>query len=162
MKASTRCYAIRALLDIAVHRNEGRVILKDIAQRQQVSVRHLARSMVPLVNAGIVHSYKGIGGGFTLGKSPAEIKVSDIYRICKGSFSIVDCTEDTSVCHHSAYYDANDLWGELQDTIFDVLDSRTIEDLVDSDRQKREESTLTYSLGGHSKVQERYAGVYPS
>jgi Rrf2 family transcriptional regulator, cysteine metabolism repressor len=132
MRVSSGChYATRALIDIATHQDDCNVVLSDIAERQSISSRHLARAIAPLVREGIIRSYKGINGGFTLGRDPVEIKLSEIYRICEGSFSLV--AHDASPAQHRRTYAETDLWDELQEQVFRVLDSRSIQDLLEAD-----------------------------
>ena len=79
MKISTRArYGTRALLDLAMNYGKGKVMVKDIARRQQVSPRYLEQLLFTLKLAGMVKSVRGTGGGFILAKSPQEIKIIDI------------------------------------------------------------------------------------
>jgi Rrf2 family transcriptional regulator, cysteine metabolism repressor len=141
MRVSSGChYATRALIDIATHQKDCNVVLSDIAARQSISSRHLARAVAPLVREGIIRSHKGINGGFTLGRDPAEIKLSEIYRICEGSFSLV--AHDASPAQHHRAYAETDLWDELQEQVFRVLDSRSIQDLLEADESGKEKVPL--------------------
>ena len=142
MRVSSGChYATRALVDIATHQDDCNVVLSDIAERQSISSRHLARAIAPLVREGIIRSYKGMNGGFTLGRHPVEIKLSEIYRICEGSFSLV--AKDGSPARHPRTYAETDLWDELQEQVFRVLDSRSIQDLLEADESRREKVPLS-------------------
>ena len=78
MKLSKRGrYATWALLDLAFNQGEGSVVLKDIARRQQISLRYLDHLVTPLVAAGIMRSTRGPTGGVSLVKAPEEIKLSE-------------------------------------------------------------------------------------
>jgi Rrf2 family protein len=160
MKISTNChYATIALMDIATHQEKGPVPLRNIAQRHFVSVRHLARAMVPLVNKRIVYSYRGIGGGFTLRKAVDEIKISDIYRLFEGSFAIVDDIRDLTIDHNPEFCSVNYIWEEIQDKISSALNNRTIGDLMRMRELNRKRTERTYSVWAGVDFDEQYDGV---
>ena len=86
MRLSTRSrYAIRALLDLARHIDEGPVLVREIAEREDISVRYLEQLLLPLKAAGIVRAIRGANGGFTLSKNPSDINLREIIQIMEGS-----------------------------------------------------------------------------
>ena len=135
MKLSTRTrYGTRALLDLALHQGEGLVLLKDIAQRQEVSLPYLEHLITPLIAAGIVKSTRGARGGVLLLKPPSEIKLSEVVQLLEGSIAPVDCVNNPDICHRSASCVTRDIWIEMRNAMIQVLDSVTLHDLVE--RQK--------------------------
>jgi len=137
MKLSTRGrYGLRALLDLALHQGEGLVLLKDIARRQEVSLPYMEHLITPLIAAGLVKSTRGARGGVLLLKPPAEIKLSEVVQLLEGSIAPVDCVNDPKVCHRSASCVTRDVWVEMKDAMSQVLDSTTLQDLVERQRQK--------------------------
>ena len=138
MKLSTRArYATRALLDLALHRAEEPVLLRDIAQRQQISLLYLEHLISPLIAAGIVRSTRGAKGGVSLVKPPEEIRLSEVVQLLEGSIAPVECINNPEICTRSELCVTRDIWGELKKAMNGVLESTTLQDLVV--RQKRKE-----------------------
>ncbi|HEY77957.1 MAG TPA: Rrf2 family transcriptional regulator [Dehalococcoidia bacterium] len=138
MKLSTRGrYGARALLDIALHQGDEPIPLKDVALRQQISLRYLNHLITPLVAAGILRSARGTGGGVRLAKRPDEIKLSEVMQLLEGSIALVDCVDDPDMCTRSGICAARDLWEELKQAMSGILESMTLQDLVE--RQKAKE-----------------------
>jgi Rrf2 family cysteine metabolism transcriptional repressor len=136
MKLSTKGrYGLRALLDLALHQGEGLVLLKDIARRQEFSLPYLEHLITPLIAAGVVKSTRGARGGVSLIKPPSEIKLSEVVQLLEGSITPVDCVNNPALCHRSASCVTRDIWIEMKEAMSQVLDSTTLQDLVE--RQKR-------------------------
>jgi Rrf2 family protein len=147
MKLSTRGrYGVRALLDLALHQGEGLILLKDIARRQEVSLPYLEHLITPLIAAGLVKSTRGARGGVLLFKPPSEIKLSEVVELLEGSIAPVDCVNDPKVCHRSAFCVTRDVWSELKEAMSQVLDSTTMQDLVERQRQKGQAETEMYHI----------------
>jgi Rrf2 family cysteine metabolism transcriptional repressor len=147
MKLSTRGrYGLRALLDLAVHRGEGLVLLKDIARRQEVSLPYLEHLIAPLIAAGLVKSTRGARGGVLLLKPPADIMLSEVVQVLEGPIAPVDCVNNSALCHRSAFCVTRDIWVELKEAMSQVLDSTTLQDLVERQRQKGQVETELHRI----------------
>jgi len=147
MRLSTKGrYGLRALLDLALHRDEGSVLLKDIARRQEVSLPYLEHLIAPLIAAGLVKSTRGSRGGLLLLRSPSEIRLSEIIQVLEGSIAPVDCVNDPKVCHRSGLCVTRDIWIEMKMAMSQVLDSTTLQDLVERQRQKGQIETAMYYI----------------
>lgn len=147
MKLSARAqYSTRALLDLALHQEEGLVPLKDIAQRQQIPLSYLEHLITPLIAAGIVQSTRGPKGGVSLAKSPEEIKLSEIIYLLDGSVALVACVDRPEVCHRSASCVTRDVWSELKEAMDTILESTTLQDLVERQTKKEQLEQLMYHL----------------
>jgi Rrf2 family protein len=147
MKLSTRGrYGLRALLDLAVHQGEGMVLLKDIARRQEVSLPYLEHLITPLIAGGLVKSTRGARGGVLLLKLPSEIKLSEVVQLLEGSIGPVDCVNDPKLCHRSASCATRDIWIEMKRAMNQVLDSTTLQNLVERQRQKEQTETGMYHI----------------
>ena len=143
MKLSTKGrYGTRALLDIALHHEEEPVPLRDIAQRQQISLPYLEHIITPLVSGGIIRSFRGIGGGVSLAKPADEIKLSEVIGLLEGSMALVSCVNDPSSCDRSGFCVTRDIWGEVKKAVDNVLASTTLQDLMV--RQKGKEQPMYY------------------
>jgi len=147
MKLSTRGrYGLRALLDLAVHHGEGMVLLKDIARRQEVSLPYLEHLITPLITAGLVKSTRGARGGVLLIRPPAEVKLTEVVLLLEGSIAPVDCVNDPKVCSRAASCVTRDIWIQIKDAMTQVLDSTTLQDLVERQRQKEQTETRMYHI----------------
>ncbi len=137
MKLSTKGrYGTRALLDMALYGKEGPVLLKDIAKRQQISLSYLEHLITPLVEGGIIRSTRGIGGGVSLVKPPEEIRLSEVIGLLEGSLAPVKCVSDPSVCNRSEFCVTRDIWCELKTAMDGVLESTTLQDLIERQHRK--------------------------
>lgn len=147
MKLSTRGrYGLRALLDLAVHQGEGLVLLKDIARRQEVSLPYLEHLIAPLIAAGLVKSTRGARGGVLLLKPPADIRLGEVVQVLEGPIAPVDCVNNPALCHRSAFCVTRDIWVELKEAMSQVLDSTTLQDLVERQRQKGQVETELHRI----------------
>jgi Rrf2 family cysteine metabolism transcriptional repressor len=147
MKLSTRGrYGLRALLDLAVHQGEGMVLLKDIARRQEVSLPYLEHLITPLIAAGLVKSTRGARGGVLLVRPPAQVTLTEVVLLLEGSLAPVDCVNDPKVCNRSASCVTRDIWIQIKDAMTQVLDSTTLQDLVERQRQKEQTETGMYHI----------------
>ncbi len=133
-------------MDLALHQDEGLVPLKDIARRQEVSLPYLEHLITPLVAAGLVKSTRGARGGVSLVKPPSEIKLSEAVQLLEGSIAPVDCVNDPKLCHRSAYCVTRDIWSEMKNAMSQVLDSTTIQDLVERQKQKGQAEVEMYHI----------------
>ena len=147
MKLSTRArYGTRALLDIALYQGNGPVPLKNIAQRQQVSLHYLEHLVTPLIAAGIIRSARGARGGVWLAKLPQELKLSEVINTLEGSLAPVECVNDASYCSRSEFCVTRDIWGELKRAMNGILESTTLQDLVERQQKKGQPKEAMYYI----------------
>ena len=138
MKISTKGrYALRMMLDLAIHRSDGYIALKDIAARQEVSKKYLEQ-IVPMLNkADVLQTNRGFQGGYRLAKSPDKYTVGDILRITEGSLSPVACLDHSPVdCDRAAECATLPMWQGLKRVIDEYLDSITLQDMLDQQRER--------------------------
>lgn len=137
MKLSTKGrYGTRALLDLALHWGEGLVPLKDIAHRQEISLPYLEHLIAPLIAGGLITSTRGPQGGVSLLKPPEEIKLSEVIQLLEGSIAPVECVDNPDAYPRSDLCATRDIWDEVRKAIDGVLESTTLHDLVERQRQK--------------------------
>ena len=147
MKLSTRAqYGTRALLDLALHGGKGPVLLRDIARRQQISATYLEQLITPLVASGMVRSTRGARGGIWLNKSPREVKLSEVIQILEGSIALVECVSDPKYCSRSGFCVTRDVWGELGKAMNGILESTTLQDLVERQKEKAQPQGAMYFI----------------
>ena len=139
MKLSTKGrYGTRALLELALHKSDDPVSLRDIACRQEISLSYLEQLVSPLVAGGIIRSTKGPRGGISLVKDPSEIKLSDIIQTLEGSVAPAECVDNPDVCDRSPSCVTRDVWSEMKTAMSGVLESTTLQDLVERQKEKQE------------------------
>ncbi|HDH86568.1 MAG TPA: Rrf2 family transcriptional regulator [Desulfobacteraceae bacterium] len=137
MKLSTRArYGTRVLLELALHWGKGPVLLKDIAQRQQIPLPYLQQLIGPLVKAGIIKTTRGARGGISLLKLPKEVRLSEVVQILEGSTTPVACVDNPELYPRSDTCVTHDIWAEVKKAMDKVLKSTTFEDLVERQKQK--------------------------
>lgn len=133
MKISTKGrYALRLMLDLAVTGSDEPVRVKDIAKRQDISIKYMEQIITILLRAGYLRSNRGPQGGYRLAKPPGEYTVGMILRLTEGSLAPVACLEDDpNRCERQDTCVTLKIWKELNDAINGVVDKYTLADLVE-------------------------------
>ncbi len=135
MKISTRGrYGLKALVDLAVHSNDNCVSLKSIAERQGMSEHYLEHIIALLKKAGFVASSRGAQGGYKINKPFCDISVGDVLRVLEGALHPAPCVadEDGSGCGGGdcSTCVTKAVWEKMYDSLNEVMDSITLDDLV--------------------------------
>jgi Rrf2 family transcriptional regulator, cysteine metabolism repressor len=147
MKLSTRTrYGMRALMDLALHNTGQPIQIKDIAERQQISLSYLEHLVIPLISAGIVKSTRGSRGGIKLAKLPQDITLKYILDILEGPLKPVECLSDEKSCSRSGMCATRDVWMDLAKAMEKVLESSTLEDLANRQKAKDSKPTSMYYI----------------
>ena len=135
MMISTRGrYALRVLIDLAEHRTGSFIPLKEIAARQEISLKYVEQIMSLMSANGVVEAAHGKGGGYRLAHEPSEYRVGEILRLTEGTLAPVACLEEGAAsCARSAECRTLALWKKLSDAIEGCLDGFTLADLTRSD-----------------------------
>ena len=138
MKISTRGrYALRLMTDVAAHDSHGFVSLKDVAERQEISLKYLEQIAGLLGKAGFLQSGRGAQGGYRLTKAPAEYSVGSILRLTEGSLAPVACLGgDENRCERCGECPTLDFWSGLYAAVNDYIDGYTLETLVAEQTRK--------------------------
>lgn len=144
MKLSTRTrYGMRAMLELAEHYGKGPLQTNVIARQQDISIKYLEQLMTILKAAGLVKSVRGAKGGYILAKKPDEIKLNEVFYGLEGPVITVECLEDQSACTRIAECISRQLWLQVQQAITNVLQSMTLQDLID---RAKNQKTLNYQI----------------
>jgi Rrf2 family iron-sulfur cluster assembly transcriptional regulator len=154
MRLSTKGrYAVTAMLDLAIHHEEGPVTLADISESQGISLSYLEQLFARLRRHGLVEGLRGPGGGYRLSRRPQDISVADVITaigegidttMCKGNR---DCQDGQECLTHT-------LWTKLGREIFDFLNGITLASFIERDdinevikRQQGRVSLTPHRLG---------------
>ncbi len=122
-------YAVTAMLDLALHKDQGPINLADISSRQGISLSYLEQLFSRLRKRELVSSARGPGGGYVLSRPAADISVSDVIRAVDESVDATRCGGQKN-CQGEDRCLTHDLWEELSQQITDFLSGITLEDLV--------------------------------
>jgi Rrf2 family cysteine metabolism transcriptional repressor len=134
IRISTRGrYALRAMIDVAQHSDDGPVARQAIAERQEISADYVAQLFRHLQSAGLVEGVKGPGGGYQLARHPAHISAADVVQAVEGPVALVHCTlpcpTEGPSCTRVDRCATHLLWKRVSETVTDVLASVTLQDL---------------------------------
>ncbi len=122
-------YAVTAMLDLAIHYEDGPITLADISQRQGISLSYLEQLFAKLRRKGLVDSTRGPGGGYRLSRIPAEIPVADVIIAVDEKLETTRCG-GLGNCQEDERCLTHDLWTELSDQIYNFLSGISLGNLV--------------------------------
>lgn len=134
-------YAVTAMLDLALNADQGPVCLADISKRQDISLSYLEQLFAKLRRASLVSSVRGPGGGYRLGRTPAEISVAGVIDAVNESVDATRC-QGQADCHQGSKCITHHLWCDLSDEIQRFLSDISLQELV-----RREEARVIASRG---------------
>lgn len=124
-------YALRVMVDLAQHEQDGYLSLKDIAERQHISMKYLEMIVGCLNKAGLVVSLRGKNGGYKLAKPAAVCTVAEVIRATEGSLTPVKCPAcEGSHCEQADSCYTFPVWKELDRVVEEYLSSVTVFDLI--------------------------------
>ena len=140
MKISTKGrYALRLMMDVANHDQEGFVSLKDVAGRQEISLKYLEQIAGMLSRAGMLHSGRGAQGGYRLAKEPSAYTVGSILRLTEGDLAPVACLEGvTNQCDRCLQCPTVGFWAGLYQVVNEYIDRYTLADLLAEQARKQD------------------------
>ena len=133
MKVSTKGrYALRVMLDLAQHKDQGFVSLKEIADRQKISMKYLETIVGILNRAGYVQSLRGKSGGYKLTRETEGYTIGSILKLTEGNMAPVTCIENGEpICEHAQECITLPLWRGLDKVIDEYLENITLADLLE-------------------------------
>lgn len=124
-------YALRVMMDIARNQQEGYVPMKDVANRQGLSLKYLEQILPALTKNKIVEGVHGKGGGYRLCRKPEEYTIGDILRVTEVELAPVSClAAGAEACERRDACETIEFWEGLNTLVNDYLDSKTLADLM--------------------------------
>lgn len=131
MKFSTKTrYGIRAMLEIASDTTQSGVLQKDIAERQQISVKYLDQIIHALKSEGLIINVRGKKSGYILTRKASEISMLDIHNAFEPGICVIDCLSALVPCPMKDVCRTIGFWSKLNNLIFDYFNSVTLQDLL--------------------------------
>ncbi|HEM60708.1 MAG TPA: Rrf2 family transcriptional regulator [Chloroflexi bacterium] len=141
MRLSTKGrYALRAVVDLALHADRDPVSRKEIAERQDISPHYMEQLFAKLRDAGLIEAIRGPGGGYLLARPPEQITVGEVVRAVEEILTPVPCLDpDCDLdCERAPTCPTRRIWQQLGQRASEYLDSLTIADLCEDARQLEE------------------------
>ena len=134
MMISTRGrYALRVLADLAEHRSEGFVPMKDVAARQEISLKYMEKILPVLTKNHIVDGIQGKGGGYRLSREPGEYTLGEILRLTEGDLAPVACLmKDADACPRAGQCRTLPMWKKFGSMVHDFFYGITLEDILEN------------------------------
>lgn len=124
-------YALRVMADIAEHTDKKYVPMKEVAQRQGISLKYLERILPVLTQNGFLEGLQGKGGGYRLVKPPEECRIGDILRLTEGDLAPVACLEKgAKPCGRSGECHTYPMWVEFYEIVNNYFDGKTLADIM--------------------------------
>jgi Rrf2 family iron-sulfur cluster assembly transcriptional regulator len=138
-------YAVTAMLDLALHYDDGPITLADISKRQGISLSYLEQLFSKLRKRGLVDSTRGPGGGYRLSRATHDIAVADVISAVDEKVDATKCG-GLSNCHGDTQCLTHDLWTDLSEQIFQFLSGISLGHLVDRKGDKYSELMQTQDI----------------
>lgn len=146
MKLSTKGrYGTRAMIDIALYKESGSTLLKDIASRQGISLKYLDHILSNLRKAGLIKNVRGKGGGYSLTRPAAQITLCEIIEAVEGTLAPVECVDNPDYCKKTSTCSAHDVWIKVRESIEDVLRNTSLQSLTEN-HEKKAGTPGTYAI----------------
>ena len=147
MRLSTKGrYGLRAMIDLAINSKGEQVALYSIAERQNISVSYLEQVFAILRKSGLVNSIKGAQGGYMVADDPSNITVGTILRALEGNLSVVEDSEELEDTRSVEYCLRINVWDKINESINNVVDSMTLEDLVEEYKRMNGKDNLMFYI----------------
>ena len=126
-------YSVRILLDLAEHESGGYIPMKEVAARQEISLKYIERILPPLKAAGLIASTHGIGGGYRLTREPEDYTLWDILRVAEGDMAPVSCLQaDAAPCSRAAECRTLPVWEGYYRVTKEYFSGITLADLMNT------------------------------
>ena len=147
IRPSTRArYALRAMIELALHEDAGPMLLRDVAHAQRISPKYLEQLVIPLRRAGLLQAERGPHGGYELAKPAAEIAAGEIIEAVEGPLDLLDCVRSAQACDRSRTCAAQRLWSRASQAMNDVLYGTTLADLRQEQLAAQRETAPCYQI----------------
>jgi len=138
-------YALKTILDLALHYGERPVSIPDLAKRSDVPLKFLEQILLDLKRGGFVQSRRGKVGGYLLAKKPASIKVGDVVRFVDGPVEPIACVDiKYKACGDIDRCLFRGIWQKVSEQTLKIIDGITFEDLAK--KKKKLSGNFTYQI----------------
>lgn len=145
-------YALKALVELAVNYDKGEAItlINDIAEREDIPPKYLEQILLTLRNAGILVSKRGVGGGYTLSRPPADISLGEVIRVVEGPLAPLDCVSVSRHvnCPNETTCGLYSVMLEVRNAISSIVDNISLKDIAKRTLElaEKKQGVLTYAI----------------
>jgi len=138
-------YALKTILDLAVHYGNSPITIHDLAKRADIPLKFLEQILLDLKRGGFVISFRGKVGGYLLAKHPSQIKVGDVIRFIEGAIAPLACVDNKyKGCKEISKCIFRPIWQSVTESTERIIDNITFEDLAKKSRQAQ--TTFSYQI----------------
>ena len=134
------------MLQLAFQYGKGPIDLKEIAKKEDISLKYLEQVIIPLRTGGLVKAIRGSKGGYSLAKHPSGITLNDLIEVLEGPLNLIECLGDPTACQKVASCVTRDIWNEVSQAIDRIFKSITLEDMVNRKREKEGLNPPAYQI----------------
>jgi Rrf2 family protein len=136
MKINTKVrYGLRAMIEIAIHRNGGGVLQKEISENQEISFKYLDTIISTLKASGLIINAEGRGSGYRLSKEPDGITVYDVYKAFESDLCLIDCLDPGRDCPRNGICPTKDFWHDFNKQMIEFMSSVSIGELAEKQKK---------------------------
>jgi Rrf2 family iron-sulfur cluster assembly transcriptional regulator len=137
-------YGTRLMVNLAhhYHNEKESIILKNISDEEDISIRYLEQIIIPLKISRLVKSIRGAGGGYILARHPSDIKLREILLALEGACCLVECVDDEDYCDRIKECATHDIWKNASSLLKDYFEKTTLEDLVEISKKKKSSARI--------------------
>lgn len=145
-------YAFHALIYLAEHKQTGPVLISEIAEKKNISIKFLENILLELKNAGILSSKKGKGGGYFLLKQPQDIMLARVIRLLDGPIALLPCVslnyyQKCETCEDEATCGLNQVVAQVRDAALKILENKSLKDITHKNAELAELANLIPDQG---------------
>ena len=137
-------FAVTAMIDLAMHAQNGAVKLNAISERQNISLSYLEQLFSKLRRAELVESIRGPGGGYILAADAADINIAQIIAAAEDTLDATQCKSKAN-CHHGAPCLTHDLWENLNKTIDSYLSGVTLQSIINNRQPESSDKIVSFT-----------------
>lgn len=134
------------MVKLATYYGKGPMELREIAKKENISLKYLEQVINPLRAAGLVKSIRGSKGGYSLAKPPSEIYLYDVVEALEGPLNLIECLRDPKACQKVPFCVTRDVWKEVSEAISKIFHSITLEEMVNRQREKEGSNPPMYQI----------------
>ena len=146
MKISSRTrYGTRLMLVLALNYGRGPSLLREIANKENISEKYLSQIIMSLKAQGLVNSFRGAKGGYILSRLPSEVTLREIIEVLEGGLKLVDFEKDIAVYNQLSISVTGGIWQKVNDNIYKTLESITLQDLA-KEYKNKDGKVLMYNI----------------
>lgn len=145
-------YAVRAMIHLACLPEGGVALRSEIADAQGIPASFMAKILRSLVRARLLRSSRGVNGGFSLARDPAEISLLEIVEAIEGPVALTNCVSTPCECRVASECPACSIWQRVQEAMKRILDEADLESLVSTPRRN---GRLVSSIGPSEEPEAR-------